>query len=81
MPEMNGVTTTQATLSAFPNVRVLALTPFDTDTLVHGALETGATGYILRDATLDELADAIRAAHAGRIALAPAAVKSLAETS
>jgi DNA-binding NarL/FixJ family response regulator len=81
MPEMNGVAATQAILSEFPDVRVLALTGFDTGTLVHGALEAGATGYILKDATLDELADAIRAAHAGRMTLAPAAVRSLAETS
>jgi NarL family two-component system response regulator LiaR len=81
MPGMDGVATTQAILDEFPDVRVLALTGFGTDALVDAALRAGATGYILKDGTIDELAEAIRAAHAGRITLAPAAARSLARAS
>jgi len=78
MPGMNGVATTRAILERYPGVHVLALTGFDTATLVEAALRAGATGYILKDAAIDELAEAIRAAHAGRMTLAPAAARSLA---
>lgn len=81
MPEMDGVATIQAILNEYPGVQVLVLSGFDTATLVQEALRAGATGYLLKDATLDELAEAIRATHDGKVTLAPAARKALAESS
>jgi NarL family two-component system response regulator LiaR len=79
MPEMDGVAATRAILQEYPEVRVIALTSFERGTLVQEALEAGAIGYLLKDGSIDELADAIRAAHAGRATLAPAAARALAE--
>ena len=47
--------------------------------MVVAALEAGATGYLLKDASADEVADAIRAAHAGEMRLDPAVSRLLAE--
>jgi NarL family two-component system response regulator LiaR len=79
MPEMDGVAATEAILDRYPEVQVIALTSFETGSLVKDALEAGAIGYLLKDAAIDELAGAIRAAYAGRVTLAPAAARALAE--
>jgi NarL family two-component system response regulator LiaR len=79
MPEMDGVAATKAILDRYPEVQVIALTSFETGSLVQDALQAGAIGYLLKDAAIDELAGAIRAAHAGRATLAPAAARALAE--
>jgi DNA-binding NarL/FixJ family response regulator len=61
-----------AVISARPGApRVLILTTYDTDVDILAAIEAGATGYLLKDAPPDELADAVRTAAAGRSALAP----------
>jgi NarL family two-component system response regulator LiaR len=77
MPEMDGSTATQAIRQRHPQVQVIALTSFREEELVQGALEAGAIGYLLKNASADELADAIRAAHAGRPTLAPEAAEAL----
>ena len=75
MPDIDGVMVTQAIRQRFPTVQILALTSFKEDELVQSALEAGAIGYLLKDVTAEELAQAIRAAHAGRSTLSPAALK------
>lgn len=79
MPGMDGVATTRAILEIHPTIQIIALTSFERGTLVQDALEAGAIGYLLKDAAIDELAGAIRAACAGRVTLAPAAVQALAQ--
>ena len=56
MPEVNGAAATRAILNAYPDVRVLVLTGFDTSTLIREALDAGATGYLLKNVGIDELA-------------------------
>jgi NarL family two-component system response regulator LiaR len=56
---------------------VLALTSFPEDQLVQQVLEAGATGYLLKNVGADDLAQAIRAARAGRATLAPEAAQAL----
>jgi NarL family two-component system response regulator LiaR len=73
MPGADGAATTQAILDCHSEVRVIALASFDTEMLVEDALRAGAVGYVLKGAAIDELAEAIRAAHAGRATPAPAA--------
>ncbi len=77
MPEMDGATATREIRMRFPDVQVLALTSFKEDDLVQGALEAGAIGYLLKNISTDELANAIRSAHAGRPTLAPEAAQAL----
>ncbi|UXW85858.1 response regulator transcription factor [Microbacterium azadirachtae] len=71
MPRMDGV----AALREFSRLgiasRVVVLTTFDADADVLPAIAAGATGYLLKDASRDELLHAIRAAAAGRTVLAP----------
>lgn len=77
MPGMDGAAATKAIREACPQTQVLALTSFKEDDLVKGALQAGAIGYLLKNISGDELAAAIRAAHAGRPTLAPEATQAL----
>lgn len=80
MPEMDGIAATQAIRSSFPAVQVIALTSFPEEEMVQAALQAGAIGYLLKNASADQLAEAIRAAHSGRPTLAPEATRALIRT-
>jgi DNA-binding NarL/FixJ family response regulator len=71
MPGMGGVEAITLLRSACPEVRVLVLTTFDTDSDVLPAIEAGATGYLLKDAPREELVRAVRSAHRGESVLSP----------
>lgn len=77
MPGTDGIEATRLIGERYPDVRVIALTSFKDEKLVHDALQAGAIGYLLKNASVDELATAIRAAHAGRPTLAPEATEVL----
>jgi len=77
MPGMDGAAATRAIREQCPDIQVIALTSFKEKDLVEGALQAGAIGYLLKNVSADELADAIRAAHAGRSTLAPEAAQVL----
>jgi NarL family two-component system response regulator LiaR len=77
MPGMDGVQATCAIRERWPHIRIIALTSFETDELVQGALQAGAMSYLLKNVSALELAEAIRAAHAGRSTLAPEATEVL----
>jgi NarL family two-component system response regulator LiaR len=77
MPDMDGATATRLIRQQSGSIQVLALTSFKEETLVQGALQAGAIGYLLKDVSADELAQAIRAAHAGRATLSPEAAQAL----
>jgi len=77
MPGMDGAAATKAIRAKCPHIQVIALTSFKEEELVEGALRAGAIGYLLKNVSADELADAIRAAHAGRPTLAPEAAQAL----
>jgi NarL family two-component system response regulator LiaR len=81
MPGVDGAAATRALLDAYPDVHVLVLTGFSTSALIHEALQAGASGYLLKNASIDQLAGAIRAARAGRVTLAPEVITALAEAS
>jgi NarL family two-component system response regulator LiaR len=80
MPGMDGIETTKALLERHPEIRVLALTSFHDFNLVQGVMQAGAVGYLLKGTSMDELAEAIRAAQAGRPTLAPEAVQALVQS-
>jgi two-component system, NarL family, response regulator LiaR len=77
MPDMDGATATRLIRKQSAQVQVLALTSFKEEILVQSALQAGAIGYLLKDVSADELAQAIRAAHAGRSTLSPEAAQAL----
>lgn len=77
MPVMDGVAATQAIKRQYPAIQIIALTSFQEDELVQGALRAGAVGYLMKDVTARELAAAIRAAKAGRMTLSPEATQAL----
>jgi DNA-binding NarL/FixJ family response regulator len=71
MPRLDGVGATARIAAAHPGVRVLVLTTYDTDADIVRAVEAGATGYLLKDTPLPQLAEAVRAAARGETVLAP----------
>jgi NarL family two-component system response regulator LiaR len=77
MPELGGVAATRAIHQRWPQVQVIALTSFQERELVQDALQAGAIGYLLKNVSGDELAEAIKHAHSGRPTLAPEAVQAL----
>lgn len=80
MPGMDGVSATRAIRQKFPQIQVLALTSFKEGDLIQNALEAGAIGYLLKNVSSDELAQAIRAAYAGRTTLSPEVAQVIVHT-
>ena len=77
MPEMDGAEATRRIRENCPDIQVIVLTSFKEDNLIENALQAGAIGYLLKSVSADELAAAIRSAHAGRPTLAPEATQVL----
>jgi DNA-binding NarL/FixJ family response regulator len=77
MPGMDGIAVTRILRERHPEVEVIALTSFAEPERVHGALQAGAEGYLLKDAEPDQLAAAVRAAHRGEVHLDPVVAKQL----
>lgn len=65
MPVMDGVEATAAIREHTPTCRILVLSTFDDDDYIAKALQAGASGYLLKDITADNLAHAVHLAHAG----------------
>jgi NarL family two-component system response regulator LiaR len=80
MPGVDGITATREIRRKYPQVKVIALTSFSDQNMVQGALQAGAAGYLQKNVTAAELANAIRSAHAGRMTLSPEAVQVLANS-
>lgn len=66
MPGLNGIDAIAQLLQACPDTRILVVSMHTDRHFVSEALRAGAHGYLVKDAAVDELADAIRAIHAGR---------------
>jgi DNA-binding NarL/FixJ family response regulator len=79
MPQLDGIGAISRIKAAQPAVQVVALTSFIEEDKVLAALESGASGYILKDADADDVAAAIRAAHNDEVHLDPAAARILAK--
>jgi two-component system, NarL family, response regulator LiaR len=77
MPGMDGAAATHVIRERWPNIKVVILTSFKEDDLVQGALRAGAIGYLLKNASADDLIAAIRSAAAGRTTLSPEAAQAL----
>ncbi|CAM5489326.1 response regulator [Streptomyces pilosus] len=77
MPELDGIGATARITAATPDVRVLVLTTFDLDEYVYEALRAGASGFLLKDASAEQLAEAVRVVAAGDALLAPGVTRRL----
>lgn len=71
MPELDGATSIRQIKAQCPDIHVLVLTTYDSDSDILSAIEAGATGYLLKDTPRDELFAAIRTAARGETVLAP----------
>jgi NarL family two-component system response regulator LiaR len=80
MPEMNGVEATQAIRRDYPEIRILALTSYKEDHLVHDALRAGASGFLLKDDSTEDLVEAVRDVYAGKTVMTPEAMQALLNT-
>jgi DNA-binding NarL/FixJ family response regulator len=77
MEPVDGIESTRRIRALYDDVEVVALTSFDEEERVRAALEAGASGYLLKDADVDEVAVAVRAAHRGELLLDPALARRL----
>jgi DNA-binding NarL/FixJ family response regulator len=77
MPELGGIEATRRITEATQHPKVLVLTTFDLDEYVYDALRAGASGFLLKDASADQLAEAVRVVAAGDALLAPGITRRL----
>jgi NarL family two-component system response regulator LiaR len=77
MPGTDGLTATSLIRQRYPHVRVIALTSFQENSLVERALKAGATGYLMKNVSAEELATAIRSACQGKMTLSVEATEAL----
>lgn len=80
MPQMDGAEATRIIRERYPHIQVIALTSFKEKELVQRVLDAGAIGYLLKNISSNQLAEAIRSAHSGRPTLAPEATQILIDT-
>lgn len=77
MPVMDGIAATREICQRFPTTKVLMLTTFDDQDYVIQALQSGASGYLLKDTPFEELTQAIRLVHKGYTQIAPGLVNKV----
>lgn len=77
MPRLDGVAATAQLTAQLPDTRVLVLTTFDLDEYAFGALDAGASGFLLKDAERGELVRAVRAVARGDAVLSPRITREL----
>ncbi|MFE3824433.1 response regulator transcription factor [Streptomyces sp. NPDC059092] len=77
VPELDGIEATRRITATTPGIRVLVSTTFDLDEYVYEALRAGASGFRLKDASADQLAEAVRVIAAGDALLAPGITRRL----
>jgi DNA-binding NarL/FixJ family response regulator len=77
MPGMDGIDATRRITAASGATQVLVLTTFDDDEYVYGALRAGASGFLVKDMTLEEILGAVRVVAAGDALIAPSVTRRL----
>lgn len=77
MPIMDGVLGTKLIKSQFSNIKVIILTTFKDDEYIKEAIKNGASGYMLKNQSSDNIIDSLRAVHKGSIVLEKEVAKSL----
>ena len=71
MPKMDGVQCTKIIKENYPEIKIIILTTFDDDEYVYNALKSGASGYLLKGVSMDELENAIKTVYRGQAMINP----------
>jgi transcriptional regulatory protein degU len=71
MPGMDGVLATKEVKEHYPDIKIIILTTFDDDEFIYSALKYGASGYLLKGASTEELYEAIKVVHQGGAMINP----------
>ena len=79
MPNLDGIEATRRVLAEHPQIKILILTTFETDSYVLQALRAGASGYVLKDAQIDSVVSSILAVISGERVMASAVVNRVVE--
>jgi DNA-binding NarL/FixJ family response regulator len=77
MPGLSGIAATQGIKEAVPDAKILMLTISDEEDDLYEAIKAGASGYLLKEIPIDEVADAIRSVHAGQSLITPSMASKL----
>jgi len=77
MPRMGGIEATRLIRQRFPTTRIIVLTVSDEEDDLYGAVKAGANGYLLKEVSIEEVADAVRAVYSGQSLISPALASRL----
>ncbi len=77
MPRLNGIQATRQIMTALPKTQIIILTTYDTDDWVFDGIRAGAVGYLLKDASGDNLAEAVRGAMRGESQMDPTVARKV----
>jgi DNA-binding NarL/FixJ family response regulator len=77
MPRLNGIQATRQIMTALPRTQIIILTTYDTDDWVFDGIRAGAIGYLLKDASGDNLAEAVRGALRGESQMDPTVARKV----
>ena len=77
MPRMGGIDATRTIRQLFPTTRIIVLTVSDEEDDLYGAVKAGANGYLLKEVSIEEVADAVRAVYAGQSLISPSLASKL----
>jgi len=80
MPGLSGIDTAQQLTAKWPNVAVIMLTVFEQDDAIFDAVKAGASGYLLKDASVDAVVDAVQQVHAGGAPMSPLVARKVLES-
>lgn len=77
MPDTDGITATREILKIHPDTRIIVLTTFENDDYIVGAIEAGASGYLLKDSEPEDLLQAVRTVDESTAVISPKATARL----
>ena len=77
MPRMGGIEATRIIRQLFPTSRIIVLTVSDEEDDLYGAVKAGANGYLLKEVSIEEVADAVRAVFGGQSLISPSLASKL----
>ncbi|HWC13442.1 MAG TPA: response regulator transcription factor [Actinomycetota bacterium] len=77
MPKRSGIEATRAIKDTLPSTRILMLTISDEEADLYEAIKAGASGYLLKEISIEEVADAVRQVHAGQSLISPSMAAKL----